>query len=95
MINRDDHDPKPAEMVAVIVTTLFLAIVMFFAWRKPVIGFFIFGIAAIFLLRFVLFGRVFGAGNFMMFVAPLALISGLFWINWKWRDVMTMGKAVG
>jgi hypothetical protein len=69
MINRDDRDPKPAEMVAVIITALFLAIVMFFAWRIPVIGFFILGIAAIFFLRFVLFGRDFGAGNITMFVA--------------------------
>jgi len=79
-------------MVAVIITTLFLAIVMFFAWRKPVIGFIIFGIAAIFFLRFVIFGQDFGAGNFMMFVEPLALISGLFWINWKWKDALTLGK---
>ena len=74
---------------------ILLAIVMVFAWRKPVIGFIIFGIAAIFFLRFVIFGQDFGAGNFMMFVAPLALISGLFWINWKWKDMMTMGKVVG
>ncbi len=72
-----------------------LAILMFFAWRKPVIGFIIFGLAAVFFLRFVLFGRDFGAINFMMFVVPLALISGLFWINWKWKEALTMGKVVG
>lgn len=74
---------------------ILLSIVMIFAWRKPVIGFIIFGIAAIFFLRFVLFGQDFGAGNFMMFVAPLALISGLFWINWKWQDAMTLVKVIG
>ena len=71
---------------------ILLAIVMVFAWRKPVIGFIIFGIAAIFFLRFVFIGQDFGAGNFMMFVAPLALISGLFWINWKWKDALTLGR---
>ncbi|MBE0685334.1 MAG: hypothetical protein IH585_04980 [Anaerolineaceae bacterium] len=72
-----------------------LAILMFFAWRKPLIGFIIFGLAAIAFLRFVIMGGDFAAGNFLMFVAPLALISGLFWINWKWKDAMTLGKAVG
>jgi len=71
---------------------ILLAIIMIFAWRKPVIGFVLFGIVAIFFLRFVLFGQEFGAGNFMMFVAPLALISALFWINWKWKDEISLGK---
>ena len=73
---------------------ILLAILMVFAWRKPVIGFIIFGLAAVFFLRFV-FDTDFGPSNFMIFVAPLALISGLFWINWKWKDKMTMGKVVG
>ena len=70
--------------------SILLAIVMFFAWRKPVVGFIIFGVAAILFLRFVFFGQDFGAGNFMMFVAPLALISAMFWINWKWGDVLQL-----
>ena len=65
--------------------SIILAILMFFAWRKPVIGFIIFGLAAVFFLRFV-FDADFGPSNFIMFVAPLAMISGLFWINWKWKD---------
>ena len=75
--------------------SIILAILMIFAWRKPIIGFIIFGLAAIILLRFVIMGGDFAAGNFILFVAPLALISALFWINWKWKDAMTMGKAVG
>jgi hypothetical protein len=72
--------------------SIILAILMIFAWRKPIIGFIVFGLAAIFFLRFVFFGQDFAAGNFIMFVAPLALISTLFWINWKWKGAMTLGK---
>lgn len=75
--------------------SIILAILMIFAWRKPVIGFIVFGLAAIGFLRFVIMGGDFAAGNFIMFVAPMALISALFWINWKWKDALTMGKAVG
>jgi hypothetical protein len=75
--------------------SIILAILMIFAWRKPVIGFIVFGLAAIGFLRFVIMGGDFAAGNFIMFVAPMALISALFWINWKWKDAMTLGKAVG
>jgi len=74
---------------------IILGILMFFAWRKPMIGFIIFGLAAVVFLRFVIMGGDFAAGNFMMFVAPLGLISALFWINWKWKDAMTMGELVG
>jgi hypothetical protein len=75
--------------------SIILAILMFFAWRKPMVGFIIFGIAAVVFLRFVIMGGDFAAGNFIMFVAPLALISALFWINWKWKDALTLGKEVG
>jgi hypothetical protein len=74
--------------------SIVLAILMFFAWRKPVIGFIVFGLVALFFLRFVFGSADFGASNFLMFVAPMALISGLFWINWKWKDEMMIGKAV-
>jgi hypothetical protein len=75
--------------------SIILAILIIFAWRKPVIGFIAFGLAAIGFMRFVFFGQDIAAGNFLMFVAPLALISALFWINWKWKDAMTLGKVAG
>jgi hypothetical protein len=68
---------------------IILAILMFFAWKRPVIGFVIFGLAAVFFLRFV-FNLDFGAGNFVMFVGPLALISAMFWMNWKWGEVIRL-----
>lgn len=67
--------------------SIVLAILMFFAWRKPVIGFIVFGLVAVFFLRYVFGSADFGASNFLMFVAPMALISSLFWINWKWKEL--------
>lgn len=68
---------------------IILAILMFFAWKRPVIGFVIFGLAAVVFLRFV-FNQDFGPGNFVMFVSPLALISAMFWMNWKWGEVIRL-----
>ena len=72
---------------------IILAILMVFAWRKPVVGFIVFGLAAIVFMRFVIMGGDFAAGNFIMFVAPLALISALFWINWKWKDALILKQT--
>ena len=73
--------------------SIILAILMIFAWRKPVIGFIVFGLAAIGFLRFVIMGGDFAAGNFIMFVAPLALISALFWITLEVEGCDDVGKS--
>lgn len=71
--------------------SIILTILVISALRKPVIGFIIFGLAAIvFMTLSSSHGLV--AGNFIIFVAPLAIISALFWINWKWKDDMTLGN---
>lgn len=72
--------------------SIILAILMIYAWRKPAIGFIVFGLAAIGFLFFV-FGSEFGPGNFLLFVAPLTLISALFWINWKWETALTLERG--
>ena len=77
------------------VISIFLGILLFFAWRKPMIGFILFGLAAIGLLTLVIVGGDFSAANFILFVAPLILISELFWINWKWKNALMLRKAIG
>ena len=72
---------------------ILLGILMIFAWRRPMIGFLIFGVAALAFLSFVFMGGQFAAGNFIMFVAPLALISSLFWINWKWMSLFRLREG--
>lgn len=64
---------------------LIFGLVMFFAWKKPLIGAIVFGLGAVYFLRFILFGRFFGFPNFLIFFSPLAAISILFYLNWKWK----------
>lgn len=72
--------------------SIILTILVIFSLRKPVIGFVIFGLAAIIFMPFVISSHGIVAGNFIIFVAPMAIISALFWINWKWKDALTLGK---
>ena len=64
---------------------LIFGLVMFFAWKRPLIGAIVFGLGAVYFLRFILFGRFFEFPNFLIFFCPLAAISLLFYLNWKWK----------
>ncbi len=64
---------------------LIFGLVMFFAWKRPLIGAIVFGLGAIFFLRFVFMGSDFGFPNFLIFTSPVAIISALFYLNWKWK----------
>ena len=58
-----------------------MGILLALAWRRPVVGFGSFLLAAIFFLRFV-------AGSFaivLLFSGPMAVIAALFWANWRWH----------
>jgi hypothetical protein len=64
---------------------LIFGLVMFVAWKRPLIGAIVFGFGAIYFLRFIITGRFFEFPNFLIFFSPLAAISVLFYINWKWK----------
>jgi len=64
---------------------IIFGLVMFFAWKRPVIGVVVFGLGAIFFLRFVFMGTDFDFSNFLIFSCPLGIISYLFFLNWKWK----------
>jgi hypothetical protein len=57
---------------------IFLILMLWFAWRRPAVGFIAFLIAGLFFLRFVIFG------HFLLFSGPLLLISALFYADWRW-----------
>jgi hypothetical protein len=42
-------------------------------------------LAGLFFLPFVNGEPLFGFGNLLLFVLPMALVSALFWRNWPWR----------
>jgi len=63
--------------------SIFMIILLVFAWRRPVVGFIAFLLAGLFFLRFVIFGA--DLGHFLLFSGPLLLISGLFYVDWRWN----------
>lgn len=63
--------------------SIFMIVLLVFAWRRPVVGFVAFLIAGLVFLRFVIFGR--DLGHFLLFSGPLLLISALFYADWRWN----------
>lgn len=56
------------------------------AWRKPLVGFGVFLLAALFFLRFVVRGPILdGLSHVLLFSGPMGLIAALFWVNWRWN----------
>jgi hypothetical protein len=65
------------------IPTIALFVVLFFAWKRPAVGF------AAFVAAGLLFAVFFVRGlqslpNLPLFVLPILLIAGLFYIDWKW-----------
>jgi uncharacterized membrane protein YidH (DUF202 family) len=65
-----------------------MLVLLVFAWKRPVVGFVAFLIAAAaFAIRFV--GGSFVSGSFvlpnlLLFVLPILLIASLFYADWQW-----------
>lgn len=66
------------------IPTIIMGIVVWFAWRRPQIGFIAFLIVGIFFMRFFLTDGLQGIGNLMLFSGPMLLIAMLFYADWKW-----------
>lgn len=66
------------------IPTIIMGIFIWFAWRRPQIGFFAFLVVSIFFLRFFIFGGLQGLGQLLLFSAPMLLIALLFYADWKW-----------
>lgn len=65
-----------------------MLILLIFAWKRPVIGFVAFLVAAIlFTLRFV--RDISSLPNLILFVFPMVLVAGLFYADWKWTQPYT------
>jgi hypothetical protein len=55
------------------------------AWRWAWVGALVFGLAALFFLRTVIGNPLFGIGNLLLFVLPMAMVAVLFWLSWRWK----------
>jgi hypothetical protein len=60
-----------------------MLVLLIFAWRRPVVGFVAFLVAAaLFAVFFV--RSLYALSNLLLFVIPILLVAGLFYADWKW-----------
>ena len=64
------------------IPSFVLLLILFFAWRRPQIGFWTFLVAG-FLFTVFFVRSIYALSNFVLFVIPLWLIAGLFYADWK------------
>jgi hypothetical protein len=64
------------------IPSIVMIVLLIFAWKRPMVGFFAFLLAGLFFLRFVIFNL--SLGHFLLFSGPLLLISTLFYADWRW-----------
>jgi hypothetical protein len=65
------------------IPSFLMILFLVFAWKRPVVGFVVFLIAAI--LFTVFFVRdIYALSNLLLFVFPVLLIASLFYADWKW-----------
>lgn len=70
------------------IPSLFMAGLLYLAWRWEWVGFAVFSLAALFFLRTMLFNPLQGLGMVMIFSGPMAGVALLFGANWIWRKEM-------
>ncbi|MEJ2710380.1 MAG: hypothetical protein P8074_22405 [Anaerolineales bacterium] len=63
--------------------SIILIVLLFFAWRRPVVGFVAFLLAGLLFLPFAITDL--NLGHFLLFSGPMLLISGLFFADWRWH----------
>jgi hypothetical protein len=65
------------------VPSIVLLVLLIFAWKRPAVGFVAFLVAgmlfAIFFVR-----EIYALPNLLLFVFPILLVAGLFYVDWKW-----------
>lgn len=61
------------------IPSIAMLVLLIFAWKRPVIGFIAFFIAAV-VFSLVFFSPV----NLLLFVVPILLIASLFYADWQW-----------
>ena len=65
------------------IPSIIMIVLLIFAWKRPMVGFFAFLIAAV--LFAIFFVRdVYSLPNLLLFVFPILLVALLFYADWKW-----------
>jgi hypothetical protein len=81
-----EMDLSPLQLLGAFIIhslpSIFMIVLLVFAWKRSLVGFIAYLAAGLFFLRFVIFGG--GLANFLLFSGPLLLVSALFYADWRW-----------
>ncbi len=66
------------------IPSIILIVILLFAWKRPLVGFWAFLIFGVGFSLFFVHDIQDAANLLSLFVLPFLLISGLFYIDWKW-----------
>lgn len=73
------------------IPAISMLVLLFFAWKRPMVGFVAFlAAAALFTLFFV--RDIYDLPNLLVFVFPILLIACLFYADWKWLKPQPPGQ---
>jgi len=65
------------------IPSMVMIVLLIFAWKRPAVGFVAFLIAAIMMALFSV-RDIYALSNLLLFVFPILLVAGLFYVDWKW-----------
>ncbi len=82
-----DMEASPLELLGGFlvhnIPSIGMLVLLIFAWKRPVVGFVAFLVAAV--LFTIFFVRsVYSLPNLLLFVLPILLVAFLFYADWKW-----------
>jgi hypothetical protein len=82
-----DMEASPLELLGGFlvhnIPSIVLIVLLIFAWKRPVVGFVAFLVAAALFAIFFVRG-IYSLPNLLLFVFPILLVAFLFYIDWKW-----------
>jgi len=74
------------------IPAIVMIILLILAWKRPVIGFVAFLIAAVAFAVFTV-RDIYALPNLLLFVFPILLVALLFYADWKWLKPVTVPEA--
>jgi hypothetical protein len=92
-----DMDAPPLELLGGFlmhnIPSIGMLLLVAFAWKRPVVGFVAFLVAAA-LFTFFFVRDIYALSNMIIFVLPILLIAFLFYADWKWNQPRSPIQAV-
>ncbi len=74
------------------IPAIVMIIILILAWKRPVVGFVAFLVAAVLFAAFFV-RDIYSLPNLLLFVFPILLVALLFYADWKWLKPVTVPEA--